>query len=202
MKTINQVVGKVGVSVLVVAFIAVLGSEVALAHEGACAGGQIAGSQGGSGFFRNFLQQHPNLKERLKAKADQNGDGVIDEVERGQAREILQDRWDEWSEERPGLSERLDRNNDGNIGLRESQYGRRLRNGNEFFDNHPGLENRVDRNDDGNVGPREFKNAQNMRRVNEYADNHPRHENRVDRNDDGRVNRVETRRARQIRNNR
>jgi hypothetical protein len=214
----NMTSSKIAIMTVLGAFVLISSTQELWAHD---VGGDGSSSvsrginQGGNRPLWQLLEQHPNLRARLREKADQNGDGVVDETEREEAFQILrerreekrgqrQERLEEWSANHPAISDRIDRNDDGTIGRREARSARRGRRVNGFFDEHPRLENRVDRNDDGYVGRREAKQARKIRNANDNGsgNGHSRLGRRADHNQGGRVGRREVKRARQVRSSR
>lgn len=87
---------------------------------------------------QDFLEKHPELKQKL----DANNDGVIDKTELKQARETRAQVWQEkrqekkqaYLEKHPELQKKLDANGDGKIDPTEFQQSRQFR---KDRDNNP-----------------------------------------------------------------
>jgi hypothetical protein len=170
------------------------------------------------GRLRRFLEEHPEVAERMKAKADANGDGMLDEEEKAAAREWVRqvheehmrerhERWLEFKSKHPEAAARIeakaDRNGDGTVDrherwdtIRELRDERWL----EFERNHPKaakeLKERADTNDDGKVGPRERHEARKEVRENVRERRAERREERKDAREERRDERKDVREER------
>lgn len=99
---------------------------------------------------RNYMDEHPEVREQLFDKADANGDGKLSPEEREQLKALVAAKMQEVREERQKQGE-----------ARQKEIEQRMKE----------RRDRMDVNDDGHVGPRERERAQDIRDHNRDGSN-------------------------------
>ena len=99
---------------------------------------------------RRYLEEHPEVRQQLRQKADADGDGKLSEEERTKMKQMVEAKLKEVHQQaeqrREERRERNDTNDDGRVGPAERERAQERR-------------ERNDTNDDGRVGPAERERA-------------------------------------------